>query len=100
MAQGAILGLTLWNILYNNILEITLQRRAKSIAFPNNLTLIVTAGRKANDVKFAPKKAETLIITKKTNCGLMFIVDNGNILPRRSHNLYERQLQRTVYKDH
>lgn len=44
--QRSVLRLTLWYILYNEILEISLQGRAKTIAFSDDLALKVTADTK------------------------------------------------------
>lgn len=46
--QGSVLGPILWNVLYNDVLKIELQGRAKTIAFADDLALLVTADSKRN----------------------------------------------------
>lgn len=45
------MGPTLGNVLYNDVLEIELESRAKSIAFANHLAMIVTARSKGDLAK-------------------------------------------------
>lgn len=102
--QGSILGPTLWNILYNDLLETALEGRAKTIAFADDLALIVTADTKAdlvritnenlkrvstwmrnNELKLAPQKTEALVMTKRRKReGLMFKLDNVDIKPKNT----------------
>ena len=102
--QGSVLGPTLWNILYNEVPELRLQGRAKTIAFADDLALIVTADFKSeliintnenlkriqkwmekNELKLAPEKTEALLITRKRKReGISFKLGNVTITPKES----------------
>lgn len=86
VSQGSVVGSTLWNVLYDGVLNFPLPRRAKTIGFADDLALIVRAKQlmelinKANDslsrisnwmheheLKIAPEKCEALFLKKRGN---------------------------------
>lgn len=102
--QGSVLGPTLWNVLYDDVLKIKLQGRSKTIAFADDLALLVTADSKRNlmintdanlnriakwmeenALQLAPEKTEALIIThKRKRDGLFFKLNNVTITPKKT----------------
>lgn len=56
--QGSVLGPTLWNVLYNGVLELNLPEGCETIAFADDLGLIV---RQNNDKKLVTAANEALL---------------------------------------
>ncbi|KAG5890665.1 hypothetical protein JTB14_011631 [Gonioctena quinquepunctata] len=46
--KGSVLGPDLWNVLYNGVLEIGLRAGVKSIAYADDLALVVTAHKQGD----------------------------------------------------
>lgn len=43
--QGSVMGPTLWNVMYDEVLRLDLHKRAKTIGFADDLAIVVTAKR-------------------------------------------------------
>lgn len=101
--QGSVLGPTLWNILYNNLLEIVMPQDVRLIGFADDVALMVTAASedllmsRANTalqrisrwmerrkLRLAPEKTEAVLLTKKRKINpVKFKIENVNIEPTR-----------------
>lgn len=85
--QGSILGPTLWNLAYNGVLNLALPDGVRSVAYADDLALIITAKReydlenRANEALFmveewmnrhflelAPQKTEAILLIGKKKC--------------------------------
>ncbi|CAH2233980.1 jg20059 [Pararge aegeria aegeria] len=99
--QGSILGPTLWNILYDEVLRLDLGSEVQLVGFADDLALIVTAQKeyvlmkKANialgrisdwmkhkRLRLAPEKTEAIMLSGKKRYGpISFLVDGVEVRP-------------------
>ncbi|EFA13619.2 Putative 115 kDa protein in type-1 retrotransposable element R1DM-like Protein [Tribolium castaneum] len=102
--QGLVLGPTLWNILYDEILSIELTSDAKTIGFADDLTLIVGASEdktfvnntneclarinkwmKSHKLQLAPNKTEAVLLRgMQKRERIMFTIEGVNITPSKT----------------
>ncbi|CAH1982711.1 unnamed protein product [Acanthoscelides obtectus] len=102
--QGLILGLTLWNNLYNGLLELEMPHGITLIAYADNLAVVVVARGeielkqkadwaieevrcwlKGRSMSLAPEKTEAVIITKKMRLQqISFLVDGQEVRPGKA----------------
>lgn len=101
--QGSILGPTLWNILYDEVLKIELPPDCETVAYADDLTLIVRSGSKEvlmekadhalhriynwmnmNHLEIAPQKTEAVIFKGPRNRnGISFTLGGNQITPTK-----------------
>nr|CAI5854774.1 unnamed protein product [Callosobruchus analis] len=119
--QGSILGPTLWNIVYDDVLRIEMPRGVTTIAYADDLAIVVTARDeeeimvKANwaieevscwlerrELTVAPEKTEAVLLTKRRKVGeIRFNVKGQNILPQRAIKYLGVWLDRKLtFKEH
>ncbi|KAL4083832.1 hypothetical protein QTP88_029148 [Uroleucon formosanum] len=86
--QGSVLGPTLWNLFYDGILRLPVQREAKLVAFADDIAIVATAHNAElleqlvnpilsdivkwtsdNGLRLAPEKSECVLLTKKHGHG-------------------------------
>lgn len=102
--QGSVLGPTLWNILYNSVLDLELPENCQTVAYADDLALIVKANdsktlidnsntsleainnwMKENSLKLAPAKTEALLVRgSRRKADICFTLDGINIRPCRT----------------
>lgn len=102
--QGSILGPTLWNVLYNDLLEIDLPKGCTIVAYADDAAVIVTAmdrtqlmdkanealrqvegWMKVNELELAPQKTEAVILKgRKNKEEVKFICSGVEILIKES----------------
>nr|CAH7715473.1 unnamed protein product [Callosobruchus chinensis] len=102
--QGSILGPTLWNIVYNGVLDLELTRDVTTIAYADDLAIVVVA--KAEDELMSimnwaieevdywlnsrqlclePTKTEAVLLTPRRNISpVTFLVQGVSITPQKS----------------
>lgn len=102
--QGSVLGPTLWNVLYDPVLDLDLTEGARSMAFADDLALMVEAQdaeelmyrvnestrrvgvwMQYNGLDLAPHKTEAVIIKgPRDRRRVTFTLDDTEIIPKRS----------------
>ncbi|KAJ8910522.1 hypothetical protein NQ315_012819 [Exocentrus adspersus] len=102
--QGSILGPTLWNVLYNDLLEEVMPKGVHTIAYADDLALVVTAKDKSqlkwkadealiqvnrwmeeNELELAPHKTEAVILRGRKEREIISFRCNGlDIQPKDS----------------
>jgi hypothetical protein len=94
--QGSVLGPLLWNLLYHGVLNISLPDGAETVAYADDLALVVTAKRKRapelktnaaleaiqqwmgiNRLEIAPEKTEAVLLIGRKKCGPVKFVLGG-----------------------
>lgn len=101
--QGSVLGPTLWNALYNTVLELELPENCYTVAYADDLALIVKASSseklvekanfsldkihrwmETNQLKLAPAKTEALVVRgSRRKVDVSFVLDGVTIIPTR-----------------
>lgn len=101
--QGSILGPTLWNILYNDLLETEFTQGTKLIGFADDIAMVVVAKteqelmNKANSslirvgkwltakgLQLAPQKTEAVLLTTKRKMSrIEFSVQGNTVYPKK-----------------
>lgn len=102
--QGSVLGPTLWNILYNGVLGLQLTANAKTIAFADDLALVVGARNEdvlmnnankclsvigawmeKHKLNLAPEKTEAVLVRGgRARDHVSFILEGARIQPKKS----------------
>lgn len=105
--QGSILGPLLWNILYDPILDLPLPVGATTIAYADDLAVVITAKTdteiketanesitvinewlKHRGLRLAPEKSEACLLSGKKKCGLLEIQVDGHNIEIQRHTKY------------
>ena len=114
--QGSILGPVLWNIAYDDVLELTMPEGVKSVAYADDLALVITARNepameaKANEalrrigqwmgrnhLALAPEKSEAVLLIGKKRCGPLNIQLEGyNIIQKKEAKYLGIMLDRAM----
>jgi Reverse transcriptase (RNA-dependent DNA polymerase)/Endonuclease-reverse transcriptase len=101
--QGSILGPTLWNLAYNGVLELNMPEGVRSVAYADDLALVITAKgeldleNRANEalfmverwmsqhyLKLAPEKTEAILLIGRKKCRSLDIhLDGHKIEPQK-----------------
>lgn len=102
--QGSILGPTLWNVLYDTVLRVHLPENCNTIAYADDLGLLVEADHvddlclktdlslltienwmRENQLKLAPQKTEAIIFKgKRRRDGVSFNIGGMQVIPQKS----------------
>ena len=105
--QGSILGPTLWNLLYDQVLQLRLPNGVSSIAYADDLAIMVEADEKSeleqrtnesllrigrwmqrNGLQIAPHKTEAIIFRgPRRRHDVNIVIDSERILPKK-HLVY------------
>lgn len=104
--QGSLLGPTLWNVAYDSVLWLKLPERAETIAYADDLALVVFAKTTEeieeiiydsleeiskwmtqNSLKLAPEKGEAVVLTKNRKDRMPNIKLNGHTIEIKSNDL-------------
>ena len=106
--QGSILGPTLWNLAYNGVLELTMPDGVKTVAYADDLVLVIKARDEAtlqsranralelvsnwmsdHQLELAPEKTEAILLIGRKRCRpLEGIVLNGHPVHTRPEAKY------------
>jgi Reverse transcriptase (RNA-dependent DNA polymerase) len=101
--QGSILGPLLWNLAYNGVLELPMPEGVRSVAYADDLALVITAKgeldleNRANEalfsverwmkqhyLKLAPEKTEAVLLIGRKKCRSLDIhLDGHKIQPQK-----------------
>lgn len=102
--QGSVLGPTLWNVMYNGLLELELPRGAELIGFADDVVVVVAAKNEAilttvantilqrvsnwmeeRGLRLAPEKTEAVLLTTRRKVGpICFDVQKVQIIPSKA----------------
>lgn len=105
--QGSVLGPTLWNILYNSVLELGVPEGTNLLAYADDLAIVIV-GKNANEVEskaneameiisawmrrknlqIAPEKSELMILSGRKKCRPLNIELEGTRLKERPQIKY------------
>ena len=105
--QGSVLGPTLWNLAYNGVLEIELPEGVRSVAYADDLALVITAREEAtlehranaalrlvaqwiesHHLKLAPEKTEAVLLIGRKRCGELDLQLNGHSIAVQKETKY------------
>lgn len=97
--QGFVFGPILWNVMYDEVLEIETQDQAKLVAYADDLAAVVTGnttvrnvntvlekvdkGLEGNKLEIAPEKTEIVTLTDMRRPELSFLIRGERLTPKK-----------------